>query len=130
MSRELAAHGFTTPYSRSDTRALAGACYAGKPNWYVIGSDLTLYKCTVVFDLEENKLGRVNPDGTFSIDEGKALLWTGSNALSDPSCGTCHLRVPCAGVSCPLSRFSRGHKQCHDVKTMAGMTEWSQNRPT
>ncbi len=129
ISRELAVRGFKSDRSRGDTRGLAGACYAGKPNWYVIGSDLTLYKCTVLFNLDENKLGRVNPDGSFSIDPAKALLWTGSNALTDSSCGTCHLRVPCAGVSCPAGRVVEGHKKCHDVKSMEGLLEWSQGRP-
>jgi uncharacterized protein len=129
LSRELDARGFKSQRVHRDTRGLAGGCYAGKPNWYVVGSDLTLYKCTVLFDLEENKVGRVNPDGTFAIDEAKSLLWTGSNALTDSGCGACHLRVPCLGVSCPVGRVVRGHKKCHEAKSMDGLLEWSQGRP-
>jgi uncharacterized protein len=129
LSELLQARGFKNNRSNHDPRGLASACYAGMPNWHVIGSDLTLYKCTVLFDLDENKLGHVNPDGTFYVDEAKSLMWTGSNALTDPSCGTCHLRVPCAGVSCPVGRVTEGHKRCHDAKAFGNLLEWSQARP-
>jgi len=83
----------------------------------------------VVFDREENKVGRVNMDGTFTVDQEKQGLWTGSNALTDSSCGTCHLRVPCSGLACPLKRFSTGHKQCPDAKTIDRLRAWSRSRP-
>lgn len=109
---------------------LSVACYAGKPNWFVVGPDLTLYKCTVVFDREDNRVGRVLPDGTFELDHAKNELWTGSNAQTDTSCGTCHLRVPCSGLACPLTRFTQGHKACPDHKSMERLRAWAINRPT
>ncbi len=128
LGRELEAHGLRTTTYGGGTSALASGCYAGKPNWFVVGADLTLYKCTVVFDREENQVGRVNPDGTFTVDADKQELWTGSNAVTDPSCGTCHLRSPCSGLTCPLKRFSTGHKACHDVKQIESLRRWSRNR--
>jgi uncharacterized protein len=126
--RELERRGFRTNTFRRDTWGLASSCYAGKPNWFVVGPDLTLYKCTVVFDRDENRVGRVNADGTFTVDEAKQQLWTGSNALTDTSCGTCHLRVPCSGLACPLTRFSEGHKSCPEAKSVNRLRAWSQVR--
>jgi uncharacterized protein len=129
-NRELETRGYRTmAYSRRSSE-LTTSCYAGKPNWFVVGPDLALYKCTVVFEREENRVGHVNPDGTLTLDQAKNELWTGSNALTDISCGTCHLRVPCAGLACPLTRFSKGHKSCPDSKTIDRLRAWSKNRPT
>jgi uncharacterized protein len=128
-NRELETLGFRTmAYSRNPS-ALSISCYAGKPNWFVVGPDLSLYKCTVVFDRPENKIGRINDDGTFTLDNAKNDLWTGSTALTDSSCGTCHLRVPCAGLACPLTRFSKGHKACPEGKTIDRLRAWSHFRP-
>ena len=129
-NRELEARGFrTSAYGRS-TSPLSMGCYAGKPNWFVVGPDLTLYKCTVVFDRDDNHVGKILPDGSFALDQAKNELWTGSNAQTDPSCGTCHMRVPCGGLSCPLTRFTRGHKACPDPKSIDRLRAWSMNRPT
>ncbi|TDH18039.1 radical SAM protein [Segetibacter sp. 3557_3] len=104
---------------------LSSACYAGKPNWYVIGSNLNIYKCTVVFDNEKNKLGYVDKDGTLVIDAQKNELWTGSNVLTDNSCSTCHYRIPCGGVACPLKRFTDGVKSCPEIKHPAVLQKWA-----
>lgn len=129
-NRELEARGFRTSAYGYPTAPLSAACYAGKPNWFVVGPDLTLYKCTVVFDRDDNRVGKVLPDGTFELDEAKNELWTGSNARTDTSCGTCHLRVPCSGLACPLTRFTQGHKGCPDHKSIDRLRAWSINRPT
>jgi uncharacterized protein len=129
FERELHERGLRTTAYAGDLGGLSGACYAGKPNWFVVGSDLTLYKCSVVFDREDNRVGKVLPDGKFFVDGEKQQLWTGSNALTDSSCGTCHLRVPCMGMACPLHRISDGHKICPEGKTIERLRVWSGNRP-
>ncbi|HET9623658.1 MAG TPA: radical SAM protein [Kofleriaceae bacterium] len=129
-NRELEAHGLRTTAYRNTTAPLSIACYAGKPNWFVVGPDLTLYKCTVAFDREDNRVGKVLADGSFAIDEAKHELWTGSNAQTDTSCGTCHLRVPCSGIACPLTRFTEGHKACPDPKSIDRLRAWAMHRPT
>ena len=103
---------------------MSSACYAGKPNWFVVGSDLSLYKCTVVFDREENKVGEINETG-FVVDRLKNLLWTGSNAITDAGCNSCHLRVPCGGISCPLTRFAEGTKVCPSLKNPENLNKWA-----
>jgi uncharacterized protein len=128
-NRELEARGFRTSAYGNHTAPLSAACYAGKPKWFVVGPDLTLYKCTVVFDHEDNRVGKVLADGTLDIDQAKNELWTGSNAQTDTSCGTCHLRVPCSGLACPLTRFTEGHKACPDHKSINRLRAWSMHRP-
>ena len=129
-NRELEARGYRTAAYGHAPSSLSIACYAGKPNWFVVGPDLTLYKCTVVFDREDNRVGKVLADGSFALDQDKNQLWTGSNAQTDASCGTCHLRVPCAGLACPLTRFTAGHKACPDQKSIDRLRAWSLHRPT
>jgi uncharacterized protein len=130
LNRELEARGYRTSAYGHAPSSLGIACYAGKPNWFVVGPDLTLYKCTVVFDREDNRVGKVLADGSLALDREKNELWTGSNALTDTSCGTCHLRVPCAGLACPLTRFTQGHKACPDQKSISRLRAWSLHRPT
>jgi uncharacterized protein len=129
-NRELEARGFRTRTYGYPMSPLSSACYAGKPNWFVVGPDLTLYKCTVVFDRDDNRVGKVLEDGTFALDHAKNELWTGSNAQTDASCGTCHMRVPCGGLACPLTRFTQGHKACPPPKSIDRLRAWSMNRPT
>lgn len=129
-NKELEARGLRTSAYHTSTSPLGMACYAGKPNWFVVGPDLTLYKCTVAYDRDDNRVGKILADGSFAIDEAKNELWTGSNAQTDTSCGTCHLRVPCSGLACPLTRFTQGHKACPPPKSIERLRAWSMNRPT
>jgi len=129
-NKELEARGLRTSAYGNPTSPLSIACYAGKPNWFVVGPDLTLYKCTVAFDRDDNRVGKILADGTIALDQAKNELWTGSNAQTDTSCGTCHLRVPCSGLACPLTRFTQGHKACPAPKSIDRLRAWSMNRPT
>ncbi|GAA1412453.1 radical SAM protein [Catellatospora coxensis] len=129
LNRLLAEQGVrTTTYDRLPG-IMGSACYAGKPNWFVVGSDLSLYKCTVVFDNERNQVGRIDPDGALVIDDGKNLLWTGSNALTDQGCTGCQYRVPCGGIACPLSRFTTGVKGCPDMRGPQYLKAWARSHP-
>lgn len=130
LNRKLEELGMTTVPYRKLPSLLSGACYAGKPNWFVVGPDLALYKCTVVFDREENRLGRIREDGALQIDLDKNRLWTGSNALTDGGCNNCHYRVPCGGLACPLTRFTDGSKQCPSMRSPTQLSRWADSRPT
>jgi uncharacterized protein len=92
------------------------ACYAGKPNHYVIGSDGTVYKCTVALDREENHVGVLTPEGALRLDMERAELWTKSNSLSDSGCAQCVLREACIGIACPLVRLDTGERPCPTEK--------------
>ncbi len=92
-------------------------CYASKTNSLVIGSDGSLYKCTVAFDDPRNMIGKVHPDGTLEIDDDRFALWTGSDYRSDTSCQKCFYVPSCLGASCPLIRLETGQQPCPSDKT-------------
>jgi uncharacterized protein len=77
-------------------------CYAARPNSFVIGSDGTIYKCTVAFDLEENKVGTLDSKGNLKLDFSKFSLWTEPWFNGIVKCRSCHFLPICQGVSCPL----------------------------
>lgn len=88
------------------------ACYAGKPNHYVIGADGAVYKCTVAFDLDENQIGQLHPDGAIALDPDKEAIWVSANSLTDSGCGLCSFHASCMGIACPLTRLQTGQRPC------------------
>lgn len=92
------------------------ACYAGKPNHYVIGSDGTVYKCTVALDLPSNKIGRMLSNGSLEIKKGAEDIWVTNNSLNDSVCFKCALREPCVGIACPLVRIQDNRQPCPTEK--------------
>ncbi len=92
-------------------------CYASKVNSIVIGSDGTIYKCTVAFDDPRNAVGKVHPDGTLEIDDDRFALWTASDYRSDSGCQKCFYVPSCFGASCPLVRIETGRQPCPSDKT-------------
>ncbi len=97
-------------------------CYASKANSLVIGSDGSLYKCTVAFDDPRNLVGKVNPDGTLEIDDDRFALWTANDYRSDSSCQKCYYVPSCFGASCPLVRIETGKQPCPPDKIYVGDT--------
>lgn len=51
------------------------ACYAAKLNSFVIRASGAISKCTVALDTNLNCVGRINEDGTLTLDKGKVLRW-------------------------------------------------------
>lgn len=56
-------------------KGLPYICYAAKPNHYLIRADGRVGKCTVALDKKENTIGRINDDGTLSVDQDLARKW-------------------------------------------------------
>lgn len=92
------------------------ACYAGKPNNYVLGSDGSIYRCTVAFDLGINQIGKLNSDGNLEIDAAKEAVWIEPHYLSDPGCSSCGFRASCLGAHCPLTRMLEHRTPCPSEK--------------
>lgn len=87
-------------------RALTPAdalCYASKKNTHVIGSDLSVYKCTVHFDMEDNVLGKILSNGHLEIDELKDQKWY-TYRLNKDICRSCFMLPCCFGSGCPHKR--------------------------
>lgn len=67
---------------RSDLFAMA--CYAARPNAWVIRSDGNLNKCTVALNSRRNHVGELMPDGTMRIDQEKIRPWFKGLETLDP----------------------------------------------
>lgn len=50
-------------------------CYAARPNNFIIRADGRIEKCTVAQNKPANLVGRLNPDGTLSIDNQTHQYW-------------------------------------------------------
>lgn len=108
-------------------RPHGSVCYAADPKSFVVGADGTLYKCTVALDNENNKVGRLLPDGTMDLDQDRFALWVTSDDSDDPVCQSCFFRPPCQGSACPLVRIESGQRPCPPEKKMvkrALITVW------
>jgi uncharacterized protein len=51
-------------------------CYAAQPNSLIIRANGTIAKCTVALNDERNKIGKINADGSITVDNVKLSLWT------------------------------------------------------
>ncbi|MCI8824771.1 MAG: radical SAM protein [Lachnospiraceae bacterium] len=77
-------------------------CYAAYKNSFTIGSDLTLYRCTIHFEKSENCLGKILPNGEMEIDTDLNNRWYIKDKLKNPECKECFYLPYCYNVSCPL----------------------------
>jgi uncharacterized protein len=100
-------------------RPFGSVCYAADPRSFVIGSDGSVYKCTVAFDDPRNQIGRLMSDGTLAISETLHSLWTASGEERDAGCQACAFRPACQGNMCPLERLNTGYKVCPPFKRKA-----------
>ncbi|WP_232525489.1 MULTISPECIES: radical SAM protein [Pseudoalteromonas] len=50
-------------------------CYAGKPNSIGIRANGNLNKCTVALNDDRNAVGKINPDGTLTLNNEKFSTW-------------------------------------------------------
>jgi uncharacterized protein len=50
-------------------------CYAGKPNSLAIRANGSLNKCTVALADERNTVGKINPDGTLTLNNERFSTW-------------------------------------------------------
>lgn len=64
-------------------------CYAASQNAWVIRTNGTLAKCTVALEDERNSIGRINPNGSLSLDQNKMQLWLRGLKTKDVVSLTC-----------------------------------------
>ncbi len=109
--------GFHLEAWRDALKPFGSSCYAADPRSFVIGSDGTVYKCTVAFQDPRNRIGKIALDGSLNIDEDLHSLWTSSGEEVDQDCQQCGFRPACQGNHCPLERLNNdGQKTCPSVK--------------
>lgn len=86
-------------------------CYAAKENSYVIGSDGSIYKCTVHFDFPINTIGKLNEDGKMELNEN-SKKWIMPFIEPQDQCNNCYRRASCVPVKCPYSLLVYGNTYC------------------
>jgi uncharacterized protein len=114
-------HGFAAASLSDALKPHGSACYAGKASSMVIGSDGTIYKCTVAFEDDRNKVGRLHPDGRLEIDPVKWRMWTEPVSTSG-KCTSCSFSAACQSRACPLAAIEAQEPPCpytdHDFERM------------
>lgn len=75
-------------------------CYASKPNSLLIRADGRIGKCTVALNDRRNDIGRLNADGTLSINNSKLRPWIRGFGNLDENVLGC----PLAGLSGALDK--------------------------
>lgn len=65
----------TVPEHFLQKRNLGYICYAASPNSIVIRPDGSIAKCTVAFTDDRNRVGKINDDGTLTMDHEKIKPW-------------------------------------------------------
>lgn len=85
-------------------------CGAAKRNSFVLGSDGTIYKCTMLFNEDFNNLGRLTHDGNMKIDTYKLARWTAIPAILPEKCNNCIHWVLCHDYTCPAHSI-KGERQ-------------------
>ena len=111
----VAAAPFGLNYSPYKNLLAQGSCAAVKKNEFVLGSDGTIYKCTVLFDNEDNHIGLLHPDGTMEINESKMAKWILPNEKSK-ACGSCFYQPKCGGSACPANQIVSKASYCGHEK--------------
>jgi uncharacterized protein len=93
-------------------------CYAANPRSFVLGSDGTVYKCTVELDYHErNKVGMLRPDGVMELDWARMALWCETDGMeSGKKCTTCWFSPSCHGAICPKEWMDDNDVFCPPAK--------------
>lgn len=95
-------------------------CMAARRNSYLVSSDGSIHKCTLIFGNQESILGQYSASGEkMEIDEDKSAAWIGEwnycNHVSD-----CYLAPLCFGEHCPVPRImgdrQKGDAYCPEIK--------------
>lgn len=81
-------------------------CYAAKPNSLLVRANGRIGKCTVALNDDRNDIGRINPDGTLSVDNDKLRPWMRGLSDLDP-----------ADLGCPWARMPKFATPAAQVRT-------------
>ncbi|MDR2418765.1 MAG: radical SAM protein [Treponema sp.] len=101
--------------SQTDTFSLMGnpICYAADRNSFILGSDGTIYKCTVRFDKEYNHLGHISENGDLVLDYDKLNQWLAQPVQKAEKCATCATWTLCRNRTCPARVFDEASSKAN-----------------
>jgi uncharacterized protein len=80
-------------------------CSAANRNSFVLGSDGTIYKCTMLFSKDFNHIGTLHEKGKMDIDRNKLARWITPQDNPTQKCGVCSHWNLCHNRSCPAKAF-------------------------
>jgi uncharacterized protein len=75
-------------------------CYAGQKNGFVLGSDGTIYRCTVDFEEEYNHVGYMSEKGELVLDNDKFNRWLSIYSAQTEQCSRCSTWTLCHNRNC------------------------------
>lgn len=81
----------------------SGCCYAGKPNSFVVGSNGQIYKCTVYFKDDINKVGKLR-NGCMELNYKLIAKWVYPQIAKRHECEKCWYRGRCYYGTCPYNK--------------------------
>lgn len=116
LFEHAAAEGWRVQTLKTALEPCGSVCYAANPNALVIGSEGSLYKCTVALSDPRNHVGRLLPDGRLQLDDDRLSLWITSGESEDQVCQDCFFRPACQGNTCPWRRMNQGARPCPPTK--------------
>jgi uncharacterized protein len=93
------------PYEQVEKKFLP--CYAATPTSFVIRADGSLAKCTVAFNDARNRIGRLNDDGTLTIDNEKMRAFMRGFQEGDEEALHCPMHSMPAQQEVKVMQFSR-----------------------
>lgn len=82
---------------------------------YCIGPDGTIYKCTLDFYSDRNKIGFINQNGDFELDFNKQAKWFAHVAGDAEQCANC-VYLPVCNGGCRLQWLKNGTNGCVDER--------------
>lgn len=97
---------------RSSLGSHGTICYAGKESSIVVGSDGTVYKCTVAFSDPRNHVGKLTKSGDLIVDQARWNLWTKLDDKDTTKCSSCSFNPSCQSRTCPLVAMTEREPPC------------------
>jgi uncharacterized protein len=94
--------GFSDDLIKQGLQPHGNVCYAGRESSIVVGSDGTVYKCTVAFDDARNHVGRITRVGELLVNQARWDLWTKLDDKEVGKCTSCSYSPSCQSRGCPL----------------------------
>jgi uncharacterized protein len=101
LSHKYTGYGALDKLVKQSLQSHGQVCYASRASSIVVGSDGTVYKCSVDFENEKNKVGRLLPDGRLDLNLSNWDLWVNNNFSENEMCIDCPIYPLCQGKYCP-----------------------------
>lgn len=109
LTEKFLQYGYLDQVVRKSLQSHGQVCYAGKESSMVIGSDGTIYKCSVAFEDPQNQVGKLLEDGSLNIDQTRWNSWVSNQNTDNSKCNSCPVIPLCQGKYCP--RYSIREKK-------------------